>query len=155
MGPLLAYKSNKLLHQSDGVSMIYHQIRMSIRKDAPGDEVERALEMLRQLGRELDVVEFWAVGRDLGGEFDYGAMYALKDLAAYRAYLYAPLHRKIDEIGLPLVDNMVSMDLTDDEDPAIGDKVAQLHAERYAGDPALSDLIGGLGSYQGSGTNSA
>ncbi|TDE34109.1 Dabb family protein [Nonomuraea mesophila] len=133
--------------------MIYHQIRMSIRKDAPEAEVERGLETLRQLGRELDVVEFWAVGRDVGGEFHYGAMYALKDLDAYRTYLHAPLHRKVDEIGLPLVDNMVSMDLTDDEDPAIGDRIAQLHAERFAGDPALADLIDGLGSYQGSGTD--
>ncbi|MDA0637225.1 Dabb family protein [Nonomuraea sp. MCN248] len=89
--------------------MIYHQIRMSIREDAPSAEVERALEMLRRLGRELDVVEFWAVGHELGQDFDYGAMYALKDLAAYRAYLYAPLHREIDEIGLPLVDDMISM----------------------------------------------
>lgn len=135
--------------------MIYHQIRMSIRKDAPGAEVERALETLRRLGRELDVVESWAVGRDFGGQYQYGAMYALKDVAAYRTYLYAPLHRKVDEIGLPLVDDMVSFDLTDDEDPAIGDEIAKLHAERFAGDEALSDLIDGLGSYQGSGTDSA
>ncbi len=66
--------------------------------------------MLRRLGRELDAVEHWAVGRDFGGEFEYGAMYALKDMEAYHTYLHAPLHRKIDEIGLPLVDNMISLD---------------------------------------------
>lgn len=131
--------------------MIYHQIRMSIRPDAPEEDVAHALELMRQLGRELDVVESWVVGRDVGGEFEYGALYVLRDLDAYRTYLHAPLHRRIDEVGLPLVDNMVSMDLTDDEDPDIGDQIAQLHAERFAGDPELSDLIGGLGSYEGSG----
>ncbi|WBB70067.1 Dabb family protein [Micromonospora sp. WMMD812] len=135
--------------------MIYHQIRISMKPDAPKGDVAHALEMLRRLGRELDVVEQWAVGRDFGGEFEYGAMYALKDIDAYRAYMYAPLHRKIDEIGLPLVDNMVSLDLTDDEDPAIGDKIAQIHAERFAGDAALTSLVEGLGSYEGSGTTPA
>jgi len=54
------------------------------------------------MGREIEVVESWCVGRDFGGEFDYGALYALKDIAAYKAYMLAPLHRQTDEAGLPL-----------------------------------------------------
>ncbi|GGU90792.1 hypothetical protein GCM10010182_01820 [Actinomadura cremea] len=50
---------------------------------------------------------------------------------------------------------MVSFDLTDDEDPAVGDEIAKLHADRFAGDEALTDLIDGLGSYKGSGADSA
>jgi hypothetical protein len=138
-----------------GVAVIYHQIRMSVKQDAPEADVARALELMRRLGRELDVVESWVVGRDIGGEYEYGALYALKDLDAYHAYLHAPLHRQIDEAGLPLVDNMVSMDLTDDEDPAIGEQIAKLHADRFAGDTGLQDLIEGLGSYEGSGTKPA
>lgn len=133
--------------------MIYHQIRIAMKPDAPKDKIAEALEMLRRLGRELGVVEHWAVGRDFGGEFQYGAMYALKDIEAYSTYMNAPLHRKIDEIGLPLVDNMISQDLTDDPDPAIGDKIAKVHADRFAGDSALVDLVEGLGSYKGSGTD--
>jgi hypothetical protein len=132
--------------------MIYHQIRISMKSDAPHDDVEGALELLRRLGRELDVVETWCVGRDFGGDFEYGAMYALKDVAAYREYMFDPLHRKIDEVGLPLVDNMISQDLTDDEDPEIGEKIAAIHASRFAGDPELVELVEGLGSYEGSGT---
>lgn len=135
--------------------MIHHQVRMRIRSDAPAAEVERALELMRRLGRELDAVESWVVGRDVGGEFHYGATYALKDMAAYRAYLHAPLHRKIDEIGLPLVEAMISFDVTDDEDPEIAERIAGLHAERFAGDEALSQLIDGIGSYEGSGTEPA
>jgi Stress responsive A/B Barrel Domain len=133
--------------------MIYHQVRMSVKPDAPEDQVAAALELMRRLGRELDVVEHWAVGRDVGGEFQYGAMYALKDIEAYSTYMNAPLHRKIDEVGLPLVDNMISLDLTDDPDPQIHDKIAKVHADRFAGDSALVDLIDGLGSYQGSGVD--
>jgi hypothetical protein len=37
--------------------MIYHQIRFSVKLDTPRDRVEAALELMRRLGRELDVVE--------------------------------------------------------------------------------------------------
>jgi Stress responsive A/B Barrel Domain len=134
--------------------MIYHQIRISMKPDAPKDQVEHALELLRRLGRELDVVEFWAVGRDFGGEFEYGAMYALKDTQAYATYMHAPLHRKIDEVGLPLVQNMISQDLSDTMDPAVGEEIAAIHANRFANDAELRELVEGLGSYEGSGTGS-
>jgi Stress responsive A/B Barrel Domain len=132
--------------------MIYHQIRISMKPDAPKDQVEYALELLRRLGQELDVVEFWAVGRDFGGEFEYGAMYALKDTDAYATYMHAPLHRKIDEVGLPLVQNMISQDLSDTMDPAVGERIAEIHANRFANDAELRDLVEGLDSYEGSGT---
>ncbi|GAA2065336.1 Dabb family protein [Streptomyces albiaxialis] len=131
--------------------MIYHRIRLAMRPDAPQDKVDEALEALRRMGREIDAVEHWAVGRDFGGDFEYGALFAVKDIDAYRAYMYDPLHRHVDGIGLPLVRNMVSQDLTDDEDPDIGAKIRAIHAERFAHDPALVELIDGLGSYEGSG----
>jgi Stress responsive A/B Barrel Domain len=131
--------------------MIYHQIRFSVKPDVPEAELEANLERLRRLGRELDVVEFWCVGRDFGGEFEYGAMYALADIDAYRTYMYAPLHLETDAAGLPLVDNFVSLDLTDDADPAIGDKIAQVHSDRFADHPEVLELVASLGSYTGSG----
>jgi Stress responsive A/B Barrel Domain len=135
--------------------MIYHQIRVSIRPDAPKDKVDHALELLQRMGREIPVVEFSCVGRDFGGEFDYGALYALKDIDAYRVYMNDPLHRETDEAGLPVVDNMISQDLTDDDDPAIGDKIAEIHRSRFESRPELRDLVDGLGSYEGSGTSSS
>ncbi|WP_437076319.1 Dabb family protein [Streptomyces sp. enrichment culture] len=121
-----------------------------MRPDAPRDQVDEALEMLCRMGREIEAVTYWSVGRDVGGDFDYGALFAVEDIEGYRAYMHAPLHRRVDEIGLPLVRRMVSHDLTDDEDPATGDLIRQIHAERFAGDPALVALIQGLGSYEGS-----
>ncbi len=131
--------------------MIYHSIRISIKPDTPKDQVEAALELLRRMGREIEAVESWCVGRDFGGEFDYGAMFALKDIQAYKAYMLAPLHRQTDEVGLPIVDKMISQDLTDDEDPAIGDKIREIHRSRFENDPELLGLIKDVGSYQGSG----
>jgi hypothetical protein len=133
--------------------MIYHQVRFAMKPEAPKDKVEAALELLRRLGRELEVVEFFCVGRDFGGEFTVGAMYALKDIKAYETYMNAPLHLQIDRAGLPLVSNMISQDLTDDEDPAIGEKIAEIHRIRYAKHSDVAELVGNLASYEGSGAS--
>jgi Stress responsive A/B Barrel Domain len=131
--------------------MIYHSIRISIKPDAPTDQVEAALELLRRMGREIEAVESWCVSRDFGGEFDYGAMFALKDIEAYKTYMLAPLHHRTDEVGLPLLNKMISQDLTDDEDPEIGDKIREIHRSLFENDPELLCLIKDLGSYEGSG----
>ena len=132
--------------------MIYHQVRLAVKKDAPSDQLETALGLLRRMGEEIDVVESYCVGRDFGGDFDYGAMYALKDIDAYRTYMLAPLHQETDRAGLPVVDNMISQDLTDDPDPDVGAKIAKIHSDRFAGDATLRGLVGDMGSYEGSGT---
>jgi hypothetical protein len=80
-------------------------------------------------------------------------MYVMKDIEGYLEYMMSPIHRKSDEIGLPLVEKFVSMDITDDEDPAIGDKIQEIHRNRFENDPALVDLVQNLSSYEGSGTS--
>ena len=47
------------------------------------------------------------------------------------------------------------MDITDDADPAIGDKIADIHHNRFENDPALVELVENLGSYEGSGVSNA
>jgi Stress responsive A/B Barrel Domain len=136
-------------------AVIYHQVRFAMKPEAPSDQVEAALELMRRLGRELDVVESFCVGRDFGGEFTVGAVYVLKDIQAYDTYMNAPLHLQIDRAGLPLVANMISQDLTDDPDPAIGDKIAEIHRKRYATHADVAGLVGNLGSYEGSGVPKA
>lgn len=132
--------------------MIYHINRFAFKKDAPQDQVSHALDLLHRIGKEVEAVEFYCVGRDLGGEFDVGAMYALKDIDAYRTYMFAPIHEETDNAGLPIVSNQVSYDLSDDPDPQIGDKMAQVHRDRFAERPELRRLVTSLGSYQGPGT---
>jgi stress responsive alpha/beta barrel protein len=112
-----------------------------MKPDAPQEQIENALELLRRLGRELNIAESWCVGRDFGGEFTVGALYVVKDIRAYEVYMNAPLHLQVDRAGLPLVSYMISQDLT----------IAEVHRNRYAGHPDLLDLIKDLGSYEGSG----
>lgn len=131
--------------------MIYHINRFALRDDAPKDQVALANDYLHRIGNELDVVEFFCVGPDLGGEFDLGAMYALKDIDAYRTYMFDPIHEQTDNAGLPVVANQVSYDITDDGDPDIGEKMAQVHRDRFAERPHLRELIAKMG-YQGPGT---
>jgi hypothetical protein len=130
--------------------MIYHTVRMTLRADAPADKVEAALESLRNQGRVIPSVVSFVVGRDIGGEYEWGGTYVIEDLDGYWEYLKHPAHRRTDEIGLPLVDKFVSFDTTDDEDPRVADKIAALHKRRYEEDPALAKLISDLSSYAGS-----
>jgi Stress responsive A/B Barrel Domain len=88
------------------LSMICHRVRFALKPEAPNDQAEAALELLRRKGRELDVFEFFCVGRDFGGAFTIGALYVLKDIKAYETYMNAPLHLQVDRVGLPLVSNM-------------------------------------------------
>lgn len=131
--------------------MIYHSIRVAFKPDAPLDRIEFALAHWRRMGEEIPAVTSYCVGRDFGGRFNYGAVFVIKDIAGYQEYMLAPVHREMDDIGLPLVDDMVSADQTDDPDPAIGDKIREIHASRFANDPDLLHLVQGLGSYSGSG----
>lgn len=131
--------------------MIFHTVRFSFREDADPAAVERTLDALRRLGRELPGVTSFVVGRDVGGRFDQSATFVLPDVRAYRTYMYAPLHRRIDDMGMPLLSEMESFDITDDPDPAITDRLRRIHEERYAGDPELVEMIGRMDGYTGSG----
>lgn len=130
--------------------MIYHIVRMTLRPEAPVDKVEEAVESLRNQGRVIPSVASFVVGRDVGGEFEWGATYVIENLDRYWEYLKHPAHRHTDEIGLPLVDKFVSFDVTDDEDPEVAAKIAALHQRRYEEDPALAKLVSDLASYTGS-----
>jgi Stress responsive A/B Barrel Domain len=127
-------------------------IRFTLKPNAPKDQIDLAFEQLRKQGREIKADQLFCVGRDFGGEFDYGAIYIVKDLDGYREYMMSPIHRKSDEIGLPVVEKVISMDITDDEDPAIGDKIQEIRRNRFENHPALAGLVENLGSYEGSGT---
>lgn len=130
--------------------MIYHHNRFAFKKTAAAEQREEALASLRNQGESIDAVIQYVVGRDVGGAFEYGAVFVLEDLDGYWEYLMAPSHAHTDRIGLPLLETFVSYDTTDSDDPDIADKIADLHARRYAGDPALTQMVADLPSYSGS-----
>jgi hypothetical protein len=130
--------------------MIYHGNRFTLKPGVTPEQAEEALESLRNQGRVIPAVKSFVVGRDHGGEYEWAAMFVIEDLDGYWEYLMNPAHRHTDEIGLPLVDKFVSFDITDDLDPEMGAKIAELHQRRYDGDPGLTKLISDLGEYTGS-----
>ncbi|WP_207478402.1 Dabb family protein [Arenibaculum pallidiluteum] len=130
--------------------MIFHSIRFQLREGVTQAQLDPVLKQLHKMGSEIPVIVTYCVGRDVGGDFDYGATFVVRNIDAYKTYMHSPIHRKVDEIGLPLVENMVSYDITDEADPTIAEQIALIHKERFAGDKALADLVGGLKSYSGS-----
>jgi hypothetical protein len=131
--------------------MIYHIVRMTFRPDISPEDRENGIERLRRYQQEIDVIQTQCVGADIGGEYEFGGMYALADIEAYETYMNAPWHLETDAAGLPLVSAFVSYDLTDDEDPDIADKIADVHRRRYENHPEVLDLVNDLDSYSGSG----
>jgi hypothetical protein len=130
--------------------MIYHSVRMTLKPGLAQKDVDAALESLRNQGRVIPSVRSYVVGRDHGGEYEWGATFVIEDLEGYWEYLIHPAHRHTDQIGLPLVDTFVSFDITDDPDPEMGAKIAALHQRRYDSDPELTALVSGLAEYSGS-----
>ncbi|MYR63389.1 Dabb family protein [Streptomyces sp. SID625] len=130
--------------------MIYHHNRFAFKTTVTAEQREEALASLRNQGESIDAVVRYVVGRDVGGAFEYGAVFVLEDLDGYWEYLMAPSHAHTDRIGLPLLETFVSYDTTDSDDPDITRKIAELHERRYAGDPALTKLVADLPSYSGS-----
>lgn len=133
--------------------MIYHGNRLTMKADVTPEQREEALESLRNQGESIDAVKSYVVGPDFGGEFEYGAVFVLEDLEGYWEYLMAPSHAHTDRIGLPLLEKFHSFDITDDDDPEIGEKIDELHRRRFAQDEELAQLVRELPLYRGSGSH--
>ncbi|GAB2602050.1 stress responsive protein [Paractinoplanes abujensis] len=131
--------------------MIYHHFRSVLKAGVTEAQQAELLESLRHQGREIAAVKHYLVGREIGGDFDWGATFVFDDLDGYWSYLMHPAHLRSDEIGLPLVEKFLTYDTTDDPDPEFGIKVAALHQRRYAELPALARLVRDLPEFTGSG----
>ena len=131
--------------------MIYHHFRSVLKPGVTDDQRAEILAGLENQGREIGSVKQFLVGREIGGDFEWGATFVFEDLDGYWEYLMHPAHLRTDEIGLPLVEKFAVHDTTDDPDPEIGAKIAALHQRRYAELPELAALVQDLPSYDGAG----
>ncbi|MET9264113.1 Dabb family protein [Amycolatopsis sp. NPDC004079] len=130
--------------------MIYHGNRFTIKPGADPKLVETALESLHNQGRAIPSVRSFVVGRDYGGEYEWGATFVIDDLDGYWEYLVHPAHLATDRIGLPLVEKFMSFDITDDPDPETGAKIAELHQRRFDSMADIAELVSDIGEYLGS-----
>ena len=130
--------------------MIYHCIRMRIKPEVTKQQADVILDRMRRESTNNPLIRSLVIGPDYGGEFDYGAITAVENLADYETMMNDPAHREIDRIGLPLVEKFMSFDITDDGDPVMSAKIAEIHKRRYQEMPDVADLVSGLAGYSGS-----
>lgn len=130
--------------------MIYHCIRFTVKPGVPEEDKKAALEQMRRRSQAIPSIKSHIVGPHIGGEYDYGAVTVLEDLEGYEEFMNHPAHLEMDRVGLPLVDKFVSFDITDDPDPEVGAKIAEIHRRRFDTVPDIADLVAGLNSYTGS-----
>ena len=130
--------------------MIFHGNRIKLRDDAAPERVSAALDLLKRAGSENPVVRSYAVGQDVGGDHDCGAVFVVDDLEAYWEYLVHPAHLAAERAGIPLMARFESFDITDDPDPNFQSKVAELQRRHVETDPELAALMAALPENLGS-----
>ena len=87
----------------------------------------------------------WA--RELGGEFEYSAVYVVEDLDGYWAYLTHPAHVRSELEGIPLLEKFAAIDVSDSDDPELGEKIAALQARNYQEHPEIAALVAQAASF--------
>ena len=127
--------------------MIFHINRMTYKAGLSEEQRRAGVEMLRQSGAANPAVKSYVVGPELGGEFEYGAVYVVEDLDGYWAYLTHPAHVREELEGTPLLEKFAAIDVSDSDDPEIGAKVAALQARHLQEHPDIAALIAAAASF--------
>ena len=117
--------------------MILHINLFNVKPGLSGEQREAGLDLMRQDAAN-PAVKSWIVGRVLGGEFEYSAVYVVEDLDGYWAYLTHPTHVRQELEGIPLIEKFAAIDVTDSDDPQIGEKIAALQARHLQESPELA-----------------
>jgi len=127
--------------------MIFHINLFTIKPGLSEEQRRAGVEMLRQSGAANPAVKSYVVGPELGGEFGYGAVYVVEDLDGYWAYLTHPAHVREELEGTPLLEKFAAIDVTDSDDPEIGEKVAALQARNFQEHPDVAAVIAQAASF--------
>jgi hypothetical protein len=127
--------------------MIFHINRMTFKAGLSEEQRRACLEMGRQAGAANPAVKSYVVGPELGGEFEYGAVYVVEDLDGYWAYLTHPAHVRYEIEGIPLIEKFAAIDVSDSDDPEFGEKIAALQARNYAEHPDVAAVVAQAASF--------
>ena len=126
--------------------MIFHINRATYKSDLSEEQRREGVEMLRQSGAN-PAVKSYVVGPELGGEFEYGAVYVVEDLDGYWAYLEFPPHVREELTGIPLLEKFAAIDVCDCDDPELGEKIAALQDRNYKEHPDVAAVIAQAASF--------
>ena len=127
--------------------MIFHINRATWKAGLSEEQRRAGLEMLRQSGAANPAVKSYAVGPELGGEFEYGAVYVVEDLDGYWAYLNHPVHVHEELEGTPLLEKFAAFDVSDSDEPELGEKIAALQARNFKEHPDVAEVIAQAASF--------
>ena len=127
--------------------MIFHINLFTIKPGLSEEQRRAAVEMARQSGAANPAVKSYVVGPELGGEFESSAVYVFEDLDGYWAYLTHPAHVREELEATPLIEKFVAIDVTDSDDPEIGEKIAALQARNYKEHPDVAAVIAQAASF--------
>jgi hypothetical protein len=127
--------------------MIFHINRATYKAGLSEEQRRAGLEMLRQSGAANPAVKSYVVGPELGGEFEYGAVYVVEDLDGYWAYLTHPAHVREELWGIPNIEKFAAIDVSDSDDPELGEKIAALQARNYREHPEIAALVAQAASF--------
>ena len=135
--------------------MIFHINRVTWKADLGEEERQAGLELARQAGAANPAVKSYIVGPELGGEFEYCFVYVVEDLDGYWAYLTHPAHVRSEVEGIPLIEKFVAFDVSDSDDPDLGEKIAALQARNFEEHPEVAAAAAAAASFtvpEGSGS---
>lgn len=130
--------------------MICHSIRFVLKPEVTPEEKAAVVAKMREQFDAIPAVKARVVGPDFGGKYELGAVLVIEDIEGYAEYMNHPAHLELDRVGLPLVREFMSSDITDDPDPEIGAKIAEVHRSRFENVPDIAELVSGLAEYTGS-----
>ena len=127
--------------------MIFHINRATYKADLSEEQRRAGLEMARQCGATEPAVKSFVVGREFGGAFEYGAVYVVEDLDGYWQYLEHPVHVHEELTGMELIERFDVVDISDSDDPEIGEKIASLQVRHMEAHPEIAALVAAVPSF--------
>ena len=127
--------------------MIFHINRATYKAGLSQEQRRAGVELLRQAGAANPAVKSYVVGPELGGELEHGAVYVVEDLDAYRAYLEFPAHVRLELWGIPYLEKFAAIDVSDSDDPKLGEKIAALQARHQQEHPEIAAEIAQAASF--------
>jgi hypothetical protein len=127
--------------------MIFHINLFTIKPGLSEEQRRAGLEMLHQSGAANPAVKSYVVGPELGGEFEYAAVYVVEDLDGYGAYLNHPAHVREELWGIPHLEKFAAIDVSDSDDPELAEKIAALQARHAQDHPEIAALIAQAASF--------
>jgi len=127
--------------------MIFHTNRMTYKADLSEEQRRAGLELMRQAGAANPAVTSYVVGPELGGDFEYTAVYVVEDLDGYWAYLTHPAHVRSEVEGIPLIEKFAAIDVSDTDDPDFAEKIAALQARNFEEHPEVAAVVAQAASF--------